>query len=342
MPIRVLADTCVWIDLARDHRSLPLLGAIEHLVDNHELELVVPQIVLDEMKRNRPRIVAESQRSMQAQFRIVREMVSRFGDADYKQQAIDALNEVDRKAALKGEGVSQALERIEKLLSRTQPLPTTKSIKQRATERALARKAPYHRDRNSVADAILIELYADMRARTKKDVAFVTHNTKDFSDPGGDHRTPHPDLAHFFSKQKSRYWISFGELVRAHHPELLDDLDAEWNFEQEPRRLSEILEAEHLLFRQVWYNRHWNYRLKVESGEIAIVTSDEWEREPKRQRDKIVDSVWALALKAAKRTEEEVGADELGPWDDFEWGMINGKLSALRWVLGDEWDMLDT
>ena len=47
-------------------------------------------------------------------------------------------------------------------------------------------------------------------------------------------------------------------------------------------------------------------------------------------------------LAAAKKTEEEIDQSQLGPWDDFEWGMINGKLSALRWVLGDDWDMLDT
>ena len=48
------------------------------------------------------------------------------------------------------------------------------------------------------------------------------------------------------------------------------------------------------------------------------------------------------ALKAARSVERRYGQKNLGPWDDFEWGMINGKLSALRWVLGDEWDMLDT
>ena len=55
-----------------------------------------------------------------------------------------------------------------------------------------------------------------------------------------------------------------------------------------------------------------------------------------------MDEIWEGALAAARKTEVELGRDRLGPWDDFERGMINGKLSALRWVLGDDWDMLDT
>jgi hypothetical protein len=31
-----------------------------------------------------------------------------------------------------------------------------------------------------------------------------------------------------------------------------------------------------------------------------------------------------------------------GPYTDFELGTLNGKLSALRWVPGSEWDLLDT
>ena len=56
----------------------------------------------------------------------------------------------------------------------------------------------------------------------------------------------------------------------------------------------------------------------------------------------VVDEIWEGSLAAAKETKEDLGREQLGPWNDFEWGMIKGKLSALRWVLGDEWDMLDT
>jgi hypothetical protein len=56
----------------------------------------------------------------------------------------------------------------------------------------------------------------------------------------------------------------------------------------------------------------------------------------------IQNDIWQGALRAATAVEKRLGIENLGPWDDFERGMINGKLSAIRWVLGDEWDMLDT
>jgi hypothetical protein len=48
-----------------------------------------------------------------------------------------------------------------------------------------------------------------------------------------------------------------------------------------------------------------------------------------------------MALEAAERVKGR--RPDLRPCeDDFEWAMWNGKLAALRWVLGEEWDFLDT
>jgi hypothetical protein len=131
------------------------------------------------------------------------------------------------------------------------------------------------------------------------------------------------------------------DLIKMLDAEVLADRDSEFNFLQQSRRLSEILEAEHLLFRQVWYNRHWNLRTEIERGTHHLVAEEDYSSTPYRP-DQTVESVWKMALATAKRTEDEVGLENLGPWSDFEWGMLNGKLSALRWVLGDDWDFLDT
>ena len=64
--------------------------------------------------------------------------------------------------------------------------------------------------------------------------------------------------------------------------------------------------------------------------------------EKKTGKEKTHPEIMKAARKAAKAVEKKYGRKNLGPHNDFEWGMINGKLSTLRWVLGDEWDMLDT
>jgi hypothetical protein len=156
-----------------------------------------------------------------------------------------------------------------------------------------------------------------------------------------DRRQPHSDLANLFQPPKSSYWVSIVDLVKDVDPDLLEEHVFESTWSQQTKGLSAILEAENLLTRQIWYNRHWNHRMQIEKGTCRVVTEKDYSRTPYRS-DQILDSVWAGALVAAKRTEDEVGLANLGPWDDFEWGMLNGKLSALRWVLGDEWDMLDT
>lgn len=92
-----------------------------------------------------------------------------------------------------------------------------------------------------------------------------------------------------------------------------------------PRTEKEIVHEIDVLLDKVWYNRHLCLREQVDAGQT-----------------KVAPDIWKGALKSAKDVEKRYPNGELGPWTDFEWGMLNGKLSALRWVLGDEWDMLDT
>jgi len=91
------------------------------------------------------------------------------------------------------------------------------------------------------------------------------------------------------------------------------------------RTEEEVYSALERLVDQIWYNRHQGLKDRVVKKE-TIVAPD----------------IWKSALAAAKRIEKKYGEENLWHESDFEWGMLNGKVSALRWLIGDDWDMLDT
>jgi hypothetical protein len=341
----MLIDTCVWLDLAKNPKQIPVLGVLEELSRLGMISIIVPRVVLDEFQRNRERIAKESAKSLSAHFRLVKEAVGKIdGDKKKMRVVLSHLDDVNHKISISSGEAVDTLDRIEKLLIASPIIEASETVKLRAAQRAIEKKAPFHHDKNAMADAIIIETYADcVRDKSASGVrfAFVTHNKSDFSLEHGNQNMPHSDFASLFSRIKSLYFINLPEALRRVEPSLVTDIMLEHSWTQEPRSLTEILEAEDLLFHQIWYNRHWNMRIGIEEGKIKVVDKEVYPR-PSGAQETIQRDVLKVALAAARRVERRYGKKNLGPWDDFEWGMLNGKLSALRWILGDEWDMLDT
>jgi hypothetical protein len=96
----------------------------------------------------------------------------------------------------------------------------------------------------------------------------------------------------------------------------------------------------------VWYQRcHLPMLQQFERGELQVVDKEEYEKiSPSyEQRQRIIEREhWKGCLESGAKARAKLGGLADKPMDDFEWGMVNGKLSALRWVFGDNWDMLDT
>jgi hypothetical protein len=88
-----------------------------------------------------------------------------------------------------------------------------------------------------------------------------------------------------------------------------------------------ILQAENEFMDVIWYDRKLVLQQNLKEGTETI--------------DPGIEKGMLAAMRAV---EKKYGKKKLRNYyhDDFEWGILNGKLSALRWVLGDEWDNLDT
>ena len=93
----------------------------------------------------------------------------------------------------------------------------------------------------------------------------------------------------------------------------IEDMMGYYDVEYPMRDEDTITTACHEIYDRVWYIRNYN-KTKSEADLI---------------NEKHIASKFG-------------GHDEVYTPEDFEFGMLLGKLSALRWVLGDEWDNLET
>ncbi|GEK80148.1 hypothetical protein ABA31_14990 [Agrococcus baldri] len=140
---------------------------------------------------------------------------------------------------------------------------------------------------------------------------YLSNPAKDWLDQYQKNRRPPFRIRHWERPQ-------LADIVTAH-----PDLIYKHNVEVEGfRSIAEILGAETERFEKVWYGR------KPPDGNF----------DDREVPQSILDGMFT----EMKRLEDKYGSEAMQPGSDFEWGMLSGELSALRWVLGDGWGNLDT
>lgn len=322
---KILIDTCVWLELAKKPEQLTFLKVIEDLIDLKMVELLIPEPVYAEINRNKERIIQDSNKSLHAAVKKARSVVEVHGENKSKNAIIEHLNNVGFKITSLQESSLHVIKAVEKLLQKATTLKVSKDIILKAAQRAIDKRAPFHRSKNSMNDAIIMECFAKAaksNTLSPEEFYFVTLNVNDFSATSVHNHLPHPDFEEYFGQPNLHYSIDLEQTIRSLDKETVEKLFMQnEDFYEEPRLLSDIIDAEYELYEKIWYNRHLN-SLFEEYGNGRLVKSHP-------------------GYQAALKIEKKYGRRNL-KWDDFEWGMLNGKLSALRWVLGDEWDYLDT
>lgn len=263
---------------------------------------------------------------------------------DQRDLLLQGLSDLTLMIPSLGDMASKSLETIDLIFQYANIIPITDGVKLKAAQRAIDRHAPFHRRVNGMNDAVILESYAELTARPDlrgHRFAFITHNKHDFSDPT-DERIPHPHIAHLFSKRRSLYLTTLGDALKRIAPDdidwMLEEIEDD-DYARMQRSIYDVLRADAELTEQLWYGRHLRRAQALANGEIKLVDRADWS--PKRNDHVIVRDVWEQALKAAERVKARYGPENLGHWTDFEWGMLCGKISALRWTCGDEWDNLD-
>lgn len=217
--IYLFCDTCVFLNLATDVKLFDLIQKLVELSEKGVIRLVVPDIIHKELDDHKESIVKKRIASYKGHLKNIQNLFDLFKPetTELLKKEISSINaELPKREEILAKNITEIL----KLTKGAILVKYTDQHVSNVTKRAIEKTFPFHRDKNSVKDALISETFVEFISNLPKDFKkayFITDNKDDFSDTN-DSRLPHKDWAKYFN-DKIQYSINIGAVLNEIVPE---------------------------------------------------------------------------------------------------------------------------
>lgn len=212
-----LLDTCVWLTIAPDEKLKEIPDAILSLLDHDQLRILLPVVIEEEFLRNKEEIKKKRIARFKTLIKHSRE-IGNFLEGIQKEALDTGISTLENDLPSHEAKITETLQVIERIFKHEHTIRLTNEgqVYEKVINRGLQKLAPFHRAKNSVADCIIIEMFADyiseLELTEQTKVFFVSENKSDFSDPQKANE-PHPDFSHFFEAPSFFYSINISSVL---------------------------------------------------------------------------------------------------------------------------------
>src|ERR1035437_1533769 len=130
----LMLDTCVWLVISSKKNELSTLAAIEFLIAQGIVKLLLPNFVQEEYDRNKDRVANQTRQRLSQECKIVKEIVESFG-GENRQLAVDIISDVNHRLPILSEANYVTIDRVEALFSSAVRISVSDVAKLRAANR---------------------------------------------------------------------------------------------------------------------------------------------------------------------------------------------------------------
>lgn len=221
--IYIFCDTCVLLNLAIETKLEEVIKKLFQLKESGQIELVVSNVVLEELEEHKDKIVDKRIASYKGHLRNLKNILDLFEEKTQEllKSEIETIHQnLPKRAGVLNKNINLIVDLVKQSIQVENKPQNIFNVIKRAKEKSF----PFHKNKNSVKDALISEAFVEFLKSLPADtteVYFVTDNTEDFSDTTNK-TLPHKDWESNF-KDKVYYSTNIASIINSIEPESITE-----------------------------------------------------------------------------------------------------------------------